>query len=99
MCTAVACIITRAFLLFLLLLLFFFFFFANTCTLYTSVIYSYSLSFSDKEIDFKNVDLKKMRVKQLKKILINWGEDCRGCAEKTDFINKIETVMHQHVEL
>ncbi|XP_064399852.1 mesencephalic astrocyte-derived neurotrophic factor-like [Halichondria panicea] len=53
----------------------------------------------DKEIDFKNVDLKKMRVKQLKKILINWGEDCRGCAEKTDFINKIETVMHQHVEL
>ena len=54
---------------------------------------------SDKEIDFSTVDLKKLRVKELKKILSNWGEDCRGCAEKTDFISKINAVKHQHVEL
>nr|SCD14044.1 mesencephalic astrocyte-derived neurotrophic factor [Suberites domuncula] len=53
----------------------------------------------EKEIDFSTVDLKKLRVKELKKILSNWGEDCRGCAEKTDFISKINAIKHQHVEL
>lgn len=38
---------------------------------YILVIY---LFVSDKAIDWKTVDLKKMRVKQLKKILDEWGE-------------------------
>lgn len=53
----------------------------------------------EKEIDFSTVDLTKLRVKELKRILGNWGEDCRGCAEKTDYISKINLVKHQHIEL
>lgn len=37
---------------------------------------SISLNFPDKSIDWKNVDLKKLRVKELKKILEDWGEVC-----------------------
>ena len=47
----------------------------------------------------ETVDLKKLRVKELKKILSQWGEDCRGCVEKTEFIDKINTVKFQHIEL
>ncbi|EDV29722.1 expressed hypothetical protein, partial [Trichoplax adhaerens] len=53
----------------------------------------------DKKIDLKNVNLKKLRVKDLKKILNNWDEDCKGCVEKTDFIKKIEDLKRKHVEL
>ncbi len=65
------------------------------------MFYVYLLSnlHTEQEIDFKNVDLKKMRVKQLKKILNGWGENCRGCVEKTDYIIKIESVMSRHIEL
>ena len=54
---------------------------------------------AEKEIDFNTVDLKKLRVKELKKILNNWGEDCRGCVEKVEFIDKINTVKIKHIEL
>lgn len=40
-----------------------------------------------------------MRVKQLKNILNNWDEQCKGCLEKSDFIAKIESVKNKHVEL
>lgn len=53
----------------------------------------------EKELDWKNVNLKKMRVKELKKILSNWDESCSGCLEKSDFIKKIEEVKPRHVEL
>jgi len=53
----------------------------------------------DKELDWKNINLKKMRVKQLKKILSDWDEVCDGCLEKSDYIRKIEKVKRQHVEL
>lgn len=46
----------------------------------------------EKEIDWKNINLKKMRVKDLKKILSDWDETCKGCVEKSDFIKKIESV-------
>ena len=55
--------------------------------------------FLDKELDWKNINLKKMRVKQLKKILSDWDEVCDGCLEKSDYIKKIEKVKRQHVEL
>ena len=46
----------------------------------------------DKQIDVNNVDLKKLKVKDLRKILSDWGESCNGCTEKSEFIKKIEEV-------
>lgn len=34
------------------------------------------------EIDIKNVNLKSLRVRELRKILSNWNERCDGCIEK-----------------
>ncbi|KAK2548858.1 Mesencephalic astrocyte-derived neurotrophic factor [Acropora cervicornis] len=53
----------------------------------------------DKQIDLKNVDLKKLRVKQLKKILSDWDEECVGCLEKSDFIRRVEQLKTEHSEL
>ena len=53
----------------------------------------------EKQIDLSTVDLKTLKVKELKKILHNWGEDCKGCAEKIDFVNKINGLKHLHTEL
>ena len=52
----------------------------------------------DKEIDLSSVNLKKLKVKDLKKILSNWGEDnaCKGCAEKSDFIKVVEDLMPKY---
>ena len=44
----------------------------------------------EKQIDVNSVDLKKLKVKDLKKILNDWGEDTVGLAEKSDFIRRIE---------
>lgn len=44
----------------------------------------------DKQIDLDTVDLKKLKVKDLKKILNDWDETCDGCLEKPDFIKRIE---------
>lgn len=44
----------------------------------------------DKQIDLSTVDLKKLKVRDLKKILSDWDETCEGCLEKPDFIKRIE---------
>lgn len=44
----------------------------------------------DKQIDWSTVDLKKLKVRDLKKILSDWDETCDGCLEKPDFIKRIE---------
>ncbi|XP_043278483.1 mesencephalic astrocyte-derived neurotrophic factor homolog [Venturia canescens] len=44
----------------------------------------------EKQIDLDTVDLKKLKVRDLKKILSNWDESCDGCLEKNDFIKRIE---------
>jgi mesencephalic astrocyte-derived neurotrophic factor len=44
----------------------------------------------DKPIDVNEVDLKKLKVKDLKKILSQWGEDTKGFTEKAEMIAKIE---------
>ncbi|XP_035738414.1 mesencephalic astrocyte-derived neurotrophic factor homolog [Vespa mandarinia] len=44
----------------------------------------------EKQIDLRTVDLKKLKVRDLKKILNDWEESCEGCIEKTDFIKRIE---------
>lgn len=50
----------------------------------------------DKQLDLSSVDLKKLKVKDLKKILEDWGESCKGCAEKSDFIRKITQLMPKY---
>jgi len=51
----------------------------------------------EKQIDFKTVDLKKLKVKDLKNILSGWDETCDGCLEKADFIKRIEELKPKHV--
>jgi hypothetical protein len=53
----------------------------------------------DVEIDLKTVDLKKLKVRDLKKIINDWGEDCQGCIEKSEFIQRIEELKPRHTEL
>ncbi|XP_048404100.1 mesencephalic astrocyte-derived neurotrophic factor [Stegostoma tigrinum] len=53
----------------------------------------------DKQVDLSTVDLKKLRVKELRKILDEWGESCKGCAEKSDFIRKITDLMPKYAPL
>ncbi|XP_069315029.1 cerebral dopamine neurotrophic factor [Eulemur rufifrons] len=44
----------------------------------------------EKKLDLASVDLEKMRVAELKQILRSWGEECRACAEKTDYVDLIK---------
>nr|XP_019593868.1 PREDICTED: cerebral dopamine neurotrophic factor [Rhinolophus sinicus] len=44
----------------------------------------------EKKLDLASVDLRKMSVVELKQILHSWGEECRACAEKTDYVNLIK---------
>jgi len=46
----------------------------------------------EKTIDLKTVDLKKLKVRDLKKILSEFDEVCDGCVEKGDFIKKVEVI-------
>ncbi|XP_018602356.1 mesencephalic astrocyte-derived neurotrophic factor isoform X2 [Scleropages formosus] len=50
----------------------------------------------EKQVDLTSVDLKKLKVKDLKKILEEWGEACKGCVEKSDFIRKINELMPKY---
>ncbi|XP_071960556.1 mesencephalic astrocyte-derived neurotrophic factor homolog [Antedon mediterranea] len=50
----------------------------------------------EKQIDLDAVDLKKLKVKDLKKILSDWGETCKACTEKSDFIKLIEKLKPTH---
>ena len=51
----------------------------------------------EKKIDLKSVDLKKLKVRDLKKILNDWDEGCDGCLEKGDFIKRIEELKPKHM--
>lgn len=51
----------------------------------------------EKQIDLKSVDLKKLKVRDLKKILSDWDESCDGCLEKGDFIKRIEELKPKHL--
>ncbi|XP_030812803.1 mesencephalic astrocyte-derived neurotrophic factor [Camarhynchus parvulus] len=50
----------------------------------------------DKQIDLSTVDLRKLRVKELRRILDDWGEVCKGCVEKYDFIRRIHELMPKY---
>lgn len=45
-----------------------------------------------KPIDLKTVDVKKLKVADLKRLLKDRGESCDGCFEKSEFIKKIEEI-------
>lgn len=51
---------------------------------------------ADKQIDLSTADLRKLRVKELRRILEDWGEACKGCAEKSDFIRRIHELMPKY---
>ncbi|XP_074644703.1 mesencephalic astrocyte-derived neurotrophic factor homolog [Tubulanus polymorphus] len=50
----------------------------------------------EKKIDLVNANFRKMKVKELKKILSDWDADCRGCAEKSDYIKRIMELMPEN---
>uniref|UniRef100_A0A0N4ZF80 Mesencephalic astrocyte-derived neurotrophic factor homolog n=1 Tax=Parastrongyloides trichosuri TaxID=131310 RepID=A0A0N4ZF80_PARTI len=52
----------------------------------------------DKPIDWATINLNKMRVKELKKILEKWGEQCKGCTEKSEYVRRIEELKPKFVK-
>ena len=50
----------------------------------------------DKQIDVNAVDLKTLKVKDLKKRLSDWGEDSKGFTEKNEFIQRIEELKSKY---
>lgn len=52
----------------------------------------------DAPIDWKTVDFNKMRVKELKNVLDGWGEHCKGCTEKSEYIKMIQELMPKYVK-
>jgi len=46
----------------------------------------------DKQIDLKTVDIKKLKVKELKKILEENSVSCNGCSEKSEFVKKVTEI-------
>ncbi|OQR70176.1 mesencephalic astrocyte-derived neurotrophic factor-like [Tropilaelaps mercedesae] len=46
----------------------------------------------EKTIDLKAVDVKKLKIRDLKKILSDFEESCDGCVEKSEFIKKVEFI-------
>ena len=61
-----------------------------------SVLYIFCCIFAEKTVDFASVNLKKLKVKDLKNILSDWDEVCRGCTEKSDYIKLIEELMPKY---
>ncbi|XP_051007278.1 cerebral dopamine neurotrophic factor [Acomys russatus] len=53
----------------------------------------------EKKLDLASVDLRKMRVAELKQILHSWGEECRACAEKNDYVALIEELAPKYVKI
>ncbi|RWS31960.1 mesencephalic astrocyte-derived neurotrophic factor-like protein, partial [Leptotrombidium deliense] len=52
----------------------------------------------EKKIDITKVDLKKLRVRDLKKVLSDWEETCDGCIEKAEFIRRIEELKPKYIK-
>ncbi|XP_034434738.1 cerebral dopamine neurotrophic factor isoform X2 [Hippoglossus hippoglossus] len=60
------------------------------------------LSYEPQLKDLSSDGLKKLRVLELRNILASWGEECRGCLEKHEFVSLIQekAPLHAHtVEL
>lgn len=46
------------------------------------------------KVDWDKVN--KLKVKELRKILKSWGEECNGCVEKGDFIKRLKDLRPKH---
>lgn len=46
--------------------------------------------------DWANIDLNKMRVKELKEILSEWNEKCMDCSEKGQYIQMIQELQPRY---
>ena len=51
------------------------------------------------KLDLSKVDLSKLRVKQLKKILSENSASCDGCLEKADYVRRVKEVLGVKSEL
>ncbi|KAL2103021.1 hypothetical protein ACEWY4_002189 [Coilia grayii] len=47
-------------------------------------------------LDWSREALSKMRVLELKRLLSSWGEECRACLEKGEFIDLVQQVAPKH---
>ncbi|XP_056603905.1 cerebral dopamine neurotrophic factor [Triplophysa dalaica] len=47
-------------------------------------------------LDWSRDALSKMRVLELRRVLASWGEECRACLEKSEFIDLIQEVAPKH---
>jgi len=52
---------------------------------------------TEKTYDYSKLDFKKLKVTELKNILSEWGEQCRGCTEKSDYVRLVEELLPKHV--
>ncbi|GAU93467.1 hypothetical protein RvY_05402 [Ramazzottius varieornatus] len=52
----------------------------------------------EKQLDWKTLDINKLKVKDLKKILADWGEDCKGCTEKTEFVKRVQELKPKFIK-
>jgi hypothetical protein len=50
-----------------------------------------------KPFDYSAINFKKIKVKELKKILGDWGEICKNCLEKDEFVKRVKELMPKHV--
>ncbi|KAL7669587.1 hypothetical protein ACOME3_010234 [Neoechinorhynchus agilis] len=45
------------------------------------------------EIDLTKIDLDRLPLRELRQILEKWHEECIGCTEKSDFVNRIKELL------
>jgi len=49
-------------------------------------------------VDYTKVNFDKMRVKELKQTLNEWGVKCEGCAEKSDYLRMIKEHLPEQIK-
>ena len=50
-----------------------------------------------KPYDYSAINFQKIKVKELKSILAKWGEVCKNCLEKAEFVNRVKELIPKHV--
>jgi len=50
-----------------------------------------------KPYDYSAINFTKIKVKELKSILTKWGEVCKNCLEKSEFVARVKELMPKHV--
>ena len=50
-----------------------------------------------KPYDYSAINFAKIKTKELKSILSKWGEVCKNCLEKSEFVARVKELMPKHV--